>query len=105
MLMRLDDKPRTHDYRKSMWGHSLHSPQVKVRMLPRTLWERLRFKRAEHAQYLTALGHGDVRKGDDVLVALKSGKTGRFTVQEIDRFCDPDDMFDIKRADFIGYEL
>lgn len=79
----------THDYTKSMWGHALST------------WHSI----GDEGKY-TVLGHGphgvkamfgertpQIAKGDVIQVKMESGKIGSATVEEIEYFRDPPDMF------------
>lgn len=105
MLLRLDNNPRTHDYRKMFWGHALQGMEMVPVFGTVTFWQRLRGILPEHiSNDLKCTGHGDVRKGDFLLIAMASDKTARFKVEEIEHYRDPDDMFKINKASFVGYE-
>lgn len=104
MLLRLDNKPRTHDYTRMMWGHALQN----LKMIPvyskPTIWDRLRGKKPEHVSNdLTCTGHGSVRKGDSITIEMASGKIAKWLVEDIEQYRDPDDMFKIRRASFVEY--
>ena len=45
-----------------------------------------------------------MREGDTVILEMQSGKIARFVVIEIDNLMNPDDMFEIKRADFVEFK-
>ena len=104
MLLRLHSDPVTHDYRKSFWGHALHGMKtVPVYSRP-TFWQRLRGVKPEHiSNDLTCQGHGDVREGDFILTLMASGKVAKWKAEEVERYRDPDDMFNLRRASFVEY--
>lgn len=97
-----------HDFTWSGWGHALHSPKMNEGWTPQPpLWRRLLLGEHSHRfSYLSGLGHCTPRpwEGDELRVAMASGKVARFRVVEIRLFSDPHDMFDLKRADFVRYE-
>jgi len=99
-------EPTTFDFRNSWWGHALHSPRIEMRRGPQTWWKRLLRRAPASFAYLTCMGHSTPRprEGDILLVPMQSGKTARYEVIDIRWLCDPRDMFDVKRADFRGYE-
>lgn len=88
--------PRTWDFTRPRWGHALS-----------------RLTQNGDGTF-TALGHGPlgygppgsveyIRRGDSLLVAMASGKTGRYLVLHISYFWDPPDMFKAT-IQFTGYE-
>jgi hypothetical protein len=97
---------RIFDFRRSGWGHAIHMPAIKMGARPLAWWEKLLGRKPETYSYLTCLGHSTPtpNEGDVMLVPMQSGKTGRFQVIEIRWLGNPRDMFDIERADFVGYE-
>ena len=105
MLLRLDNKPRTHDYTKSMWGHALLD-MVTIPVFSRpSLWQRIRGAQPEHiSNELQCSGFGDVRQDDFILTKMASGKVARWKVEDVEHLRNPDDMFHIHRASFVGYE-
>lgn len=103
MLLRLDNKPRRHDYRKGRWGHALHGVKLHHETVRPSIWRWLRGDRSYQQTYMTCLGHGSVYPDDTVVIAMQSGKSAEFRVADIRYYSDPKDMFEIKRADFVGY--
>jgi hypothetical protein len=75
---------------------------VTVDLPPKNLWQRISGT-GDKIQILQALGHGNVRQGDTILVKMQSGRTARFIVREIFYYSDLDDMFKLERADFVSY--
>ena len=93
----------THDYTTHRWGHALHDPKIEALPAQRSALERLLFKKAKTTYALKCLGHGRVSAGDFITIKMKSGNVAKFVVREIEHFYNPKDMFEIKRADFVGY--
>lgn len=98
-------KPGTFDFRRSGWGHALHYPRIAVGYHRQAWWRRALRRRPRTFEYLTCLGHARPlpRESDILLVPMESGRTARFIVVEVRWMTDPDDMFEIKRADFVGW--
>ena len=103
-LLRMHSNPVEHDYTKSYWGHALHNPKIEHGVNKPSIWRWICGDRAEEYSYLTCLGHGSVREGDTGMLEMQSGKIARFVVIEIDNLMNPDDMFEIKRADFVEFK-
>jgi hypothetical protein len=103
MLTRIGNGPREHDYTQNMWGHALYNlKMVEVTESPTSLWQKW-FGPRVTSRVLQCLGLGSVRAGDTLLLRMASGMVGRFVVREIEHFSNPDDMFEINRADFLDY--
>lgn len=103
------DPAREYDFTgPSRWGHALHSPTMHEGWTDRPpLWRRwLLGQKSERFSYLSALGHSTPtpNRGDILRVAMQSGRVARFRIVTIKWMGDPRDMFDVKRADFVGYE-
>jgi len=94
MLLRLDDKPRTFDFRpgKSGWGHNLHASTF--RSAPPRVVKRGWFKKPLKVERVSVMVHCESpRRGDTVIYEAKSGLVRRCEIVDIKPCRDPHDMF------------
>lgn len=83
---------KQHDFTSPGWGHHFSVWEPLPEDVDPTIAPGTRF-------YGHALG---LRKGDTVLLAMRSGKTARWRINEIEYKSDPYDMF-WARASLVGY--
>lgn len=94
MLLRLDDKPRTFDFRpgKQGWGHAMHGSTFRVAE-PRVVKRGL-FKKPLKVERVSVMVHCQgPRLGDTVIYEAQSGKIRTCEIVEIDPCFNPRDMF------------
>lgn len=98
-------EPRIHDFTKAVWGHALHMIEMHDLEIRPSWWRRLLGVKPSSIRYLSCLGHGqNIVEGDILLVAMQSGRAARFLIRELCWLGNPNDMFRVDRADFVGYE-
>lgn len=94
MLLRLDNKPRTFDFRlgKQGWGHALHASTFQMEK-PRVVKRGL-FKKSQKIDRVSVMVHcQSPRVGDLVVYEAKSGTVRTCEIVGIEYCQDVDDMF------------
>ena len=95
---------KTHDYTKGRWGHALHGIEFAHKEHKPSFWDRLRgIKDSMWETTMTCTGHGDVAKGDILLIAMQSGRIAKVQIVDLKYFSNPRDMFQVTQGDLIGY--